>query len=107
MKNFIWKLYVRFCYAKWAVKKINKLKIGDIVHYNGFEYIAYQGVSDPYWKITSTKESPFLTTLVAHKKDLIMQPLCKRFWFSFKSTYDFHMSYWFQINVRSKSITLI
>lgn len=91
-------LYVRATYCRRALRDINKLKIADLVKYDGAWWHTYQGVSDPFWKIvTWTGETQQTKTI--HKQDLKMQPLWKRFFFSFNHTYRFYMSNWYQIDV--------
>jgi hypothetical protein len=54
MKNittFFIALYVRATYCRRAIARINKLKLGDIVYYQGARWTASQGLADPYWDI--------------------------------------------------------
>jgi hypothetical protein len=101
ISKFFIGLYVKATYARRALRDINKLKLGDIVYYQGKEWYTYQGVSDPYWKIYRTEDSFDLPALV-HKKDLKMEPLWKRFKFSFLHTYRFYMANWYQIDMAWK-----
>lgn len=100
--NFFIGLYVRATYCRRAIRDISKLKLGDSVSYDGNEWFTYQGVADPYWKITRLSEHGNRLVLSIHKDHLQMQPLWRRFSFSFMSTYRFFMSNWYQIDVKNK-----
>lgn len=82
-------------YAKRALIKINDLKLGDVVYYKGCRYLAIDGAADPFWSIHNGQGRRDYI----HKSELKMEPLIKRFWFSFKSTFKYYMGYWYQIDV--------
>jgi len=101
------KIQVRTKYINYALKNINKPKLGSTVYYNGVECSLIQGVSNPYWKLMPlTKENLDKPKRDVHKRvhvsEFEMQPLYKRFRFSFMTTYKFLMGYWYSIDISQK-----
>ena len=98
-------MYVKTQYVKMALRKINKPKLGDTVYYNGIECSLIQGVANPFWDLLPlTKENLDKPKRDIYKRvhfnDFKMQPLHKRFKFSFLSTYNFLMGNWYSIDIR-------
>ena len=92
-------------YAKTALMKINEPKLGDTVKYKGLECSLIQGVSNPYWDllplaIENLNKSKRDIYRNVHLSEFELQPLRKRFKFSFMSTYGFLMRSWYDIDIR-------
>lgn len=114
VKKNIRALVVRLMYVMYALKNINKPHLGDVVTYKGLQCMLIQGVQNPFWDLwyegtpiairdvdqvlgdDETKER--LNHI--HKDDFKLQPLWKRFKFSFLSSYEFQMSNWYSIDVQ-------
>lgn len=97
-------LYVRAIYCYRALRDINRLKIGDVVMYSGYRWVAIQGVADPFWNIMRCDGDPPVKgdMVRVHKCYLKLQPLWRRFRFSFMHTYRFYMGNWYQIDVQNR-----
>jgi hypothetical protein len=98
--KFLIGLYVRFVYACRALKQIRKPHLGDIVYYQGRRCELLQGVSAPYWDLWYEKGKLRLNGI--HESIFKLQPLWRRFFFSFRFTYRFFMNYWYTIDVQNK-----
>lgn len=104
MNKLLAGLIVRGRYAKKALSEIEKPHIGDIVSYKGKEHQLIQGVANPYWDLLDL--SPENLSLPqrhiersVHISEFRLQPMYKRFLFSFRFTYRFYMNYWYRIEV--------
>lgn len=87
-----------------ALRSINRPHLGDVVIYDDVECSLIQGVASPYWDmIPMIKENFELDRRVIfkriHENDFKLQPLWKRFKFSFMFTYNFYMSNWYRIDI--------
>lgn len=93
-------IYVRLIYAYWALKCIRQPHLGDKVFYWRRWHFLTQGVNKPYWDLwqpaTRTMEHSI------HESKFKLQPLYRRFWFSFKYTYRFYMQSWYRIDVMNR-----
>lgn len=89
--------YVQMIYVLRALHKINNLKLGDSVQFEGKWFVAIQGVADPIWTIFS----PDGVSMQVDKSLLRQQPLYKRFRQSFMHTYRFYMNSWYSIDVNN------
>ena len=103
------KLRIKLIYVIRALRAINRPHLGDKVIYDGIECILIQGVASPYWDmIPLTKENLSLNRRVRfnriHEKDFKLEPIWKRFGFSFRHTYRFYMRNWFDIDLRNSAI---
>lgn len=96
-------IYVRLIYAIRALQQINRPHLGDIVTYKGEKYQLYQGVRAPYWDMVRIEGIYRITASSIHESKFQMQPLYRRFWFSFRFTYRFYMGSWYGIDVRQMS----
>ena len=92
------KFYVKLIYAIRAIKNIGRPKLGDIVTYKGERYVLIQGVADPLWDLFNREKGRIN---YVPKDQFELQPLYKRFWFSFTFTYRFFMGYWYMIDVNN------
>lgn len=90
-------LYVRAIYAYRAICRINSIKLGDDVWYNGGRFNVINGAGAPYYKITDGNHIAHV-----HKRLLTLDKLKYRFKFSFLSEYNFFMDYWFKIDVANR-----
>jgi hypothetical protein len=92
---------VKIRYVLWSLSRINKPKIGEVVYYDGQIGMLIQGVKNPYWDIYFSDENDCnnFTIKHIHVKDFKMRPLWKRFKFSFQTSYDFQIGYWYSIDV--------
>lgn len=97
-------IYVRLIYAYRALKQINRPHLGDIVYYQGERYTLFQGVRAPYWDMVRTEDIYRITASSIHESKFKLQPLWRRFFFSFRFTYRFYMGYWFDIDVRNYGV---
>lgn len=99
-------LYVRLVYLYRALKQIRQPHLGDKVTYKGQKWFLNQGVCAPYWDLVSFGEESLggMRTICAnsvHEGQFKLQPLYRRFWFSFRFTYRFYMQSWYSIDVRN------
>ncbi len=104
MKRLIRSIDVKLQYAMIALKAIRNPHLGDKVIYDGIECFLIQGVNSPKWDLLpNTKENMDLNHRVrfngVHEDEFQLQPLWKRFRFSFMHTYTFYMRNWYQIDV--------
>lgn len=107
MKRLLRSIDVKLQYARVAFDKINMPHIGDLVVHKGIECTLIQGVKKPLWDLLPmTKENLAKETRDTfdgvHENDFKLQPLRKRFKFSFMSTYRFYMQNWYSIDMRQK-----
>jgi hypothetical protein len=93
-------IYVRLIYAYRALKQINHPHLGDIVTYRGYKYYLNQGVNAPYWDLAGA-DNPFFESCV-YECNFKLQPLWRRFFFSFRFTYRFYMRSWYMIDVNNR-----
>jgi hypothetical protein len=89
---------VRLVYIFRALKQINQPHLGDVAYYQGFKYHLIQGVAAPYWDLFDMKARIRVNSI--HVSKFRLQPLWRRFFFSFRFTYRFYIRYWFDIDVR-------
>lgn len=95
-------LLIKLKYAYFALCKINRPHLGDIVTYKNVECLLIQGVQSPYWDLIpiSEMEKQRRTRWNQVHEDLFkLQPLHKRFKKSFMFTWDFFMGYWYRIDL--------
>ncbi len=105
MEKIIRKINVKLQYIIKALKDINNSHLGDIVLYNNTKCCLIQGVQNPYWdllplikeNLSKTKREIYKHI---HKDDFKLQPLYKRFNFSFMFTYNFLMKNWYNIDIK-------
>jgi len=100
-------LEVKARYVLWSLKRINRPKIGEMVYHEGNIGILIQGINAPYWDIYFSDGCDYdgynyndFTIKHIHEKDFRMKPLWQRFKYSFKTSYDFQINYWYSIDVR-------
>mgnify|MGYP000692882618 FL=1 len=92
-------LEVKLRYVFWALSKIFKISLGDIVIYNGVECIIVNGVNNPYWhikpldgenaKMNSVHQEnfkPVLNLKVLLSRFLSKYQFQKRSWYSIDKT---------------------
>jgi hypothetical protein len=101
------KLQVKILYAIQALKCINNPHLGDKVKYKGIDCSLIQGVRNPYWNLLPLTEENLAKNKRdvyrdVHVNDFELQPLRKRFRFSFMFTYKFLMQNWYSIDIRKK-----
>jgi len=102
MKKSIIKLIVKLKYAYYALKNINKLKLGEVVKYEGATVTCIQGVADPYWDVLYiNKKGERERINRIHKSELKKSYDLKSIMFRFNSHYNFLMGYWFSIDVNN------
>lgn len=92
-------IYVRMIYAYRALKAIRQPHLGDKVYFRGRWHFLNQGVNAPYWDLWQPCTRTMEHSIPESKFEL--QPLYRRFWFSFRFTYRFYMRSWFQIDVKN------
>jgi hypothetical protein len=80
-----------------ALRCIKRPHLGDTVTYFGTYYILLQGCQAPYWDLLD-KHRNRLNRI--HEDNFRLQPLWKRFRFSFMFIYKFYMSNWYSIDIR-------
>lgn len=98
--NFFIGLYVRLIYVYRTLKAIRRPHLGDIVYYQGKRCELLQGVAAPYWDLWCEKEKIRINAV--NEKIFKLQPLWRRFFFSFRFTYRFFMGYWYSIDVNNR-----
>jgi hypothetical protein len=93
---------VKMCYVLWALKRINKPKIGEIVYHKGRVGVLLQGVKAPYWDIYFSEGNElnnFTIVKHIHENDFRLKPLWRRFKTSFETSYNFQIGYWYTIDI--------
>ena len=111
MLKFFRSLKIKAQYAKIALKKIKSPKLGDIVTYKNIECMLIQGVAAPLWDLLPMTEENLAKDQreifkYVHEADFKLKPFIKRFNFSFKSTYDFYIRNWYDIDMKKSKISL-
>lgn len=102
MKKSIIELVVKAKYAYYSLKNINRLKLGELVKYDGLDVVTIQGVANPYWDVLFThKDGKRERINNIHKSELKQGYNWSSLKFRFNSHYNFLMGYWFQIDVNN------
>jgi hypothetical protein len=83
-------------YVWYSLKVIKSPKIGDQVTHKGEDCILIQGVQNPYWDLLPTRkdnlDKPKREVYKSvHEDDYQLQPMWRRFKFSFMSRYRWYM----------------
>jgi hypothetical protein len=94
---------VRLKYIYRALKEINSPHLGDVVTYKNTPCFLIQGVRAPYWDLMPLSEMDKRNHRTrwndVHEQHFKLDPIYKRFWFSFRFTYDFYMRSWYSIDI--------
>lgn len=100
MKKQFVELVVKLKYAYYALKNVKRLKLGEVVKYDGLEVTTIQGVADPYWDVLYVNEKGERQRINRiHKSELKQSYSLSAISFRFNSHYKFLMGYWFSIDV--------
>lgn len=94
------KLVVLIQYVLFALKRVNRPHIGDIVTYKGKSAMLIQGIMDPYWSLMQDKER-FDKVHVSEFK--LMCPIKGRI-YRFKESLKFQLGYWYLIDTNKSKI---
>lgn len=107
--KFLRRIEVKLNYAIWALKRINKPHLGDVVMYKNEKCSLIQGVSDPYWNLLPLNKE----NLAKSKRDIYkhihvsefkLEKSFRRYWWAFKTSYKFKMGYWFRIDTWNRKL---
>lgn len=101
------KFEVKIRYAIYALKQINRPHLGDIVVYEGKEHALIQGMNSPMWDLMcldkeNLKRPKRKIEKNVHEANFKLQPLYKRFVYSFMFSYKFQMNSWYLIDINKK-----
>lgn len=107
IKKVLIGLYVKLVFAFRALKAINSPHLGDVVMYKGKRHVLNQGVNNPYWDLIDLSPDNIAKPIrdvekQIHVSQFKLQPLYRRFRFSFMFTYKFLMGYWYSIELNNR-----
>lgn len=90
IKEMYWRIRIFFLAIRW----IPQINIGDIVVYEGKQYIVYNGVYRESWKLKELNRDYILRVPRKYCKKVFTLKNIKH---SFYSGWNFYMRYWFRI----------
>lgn len=94
------KLVVLIQYGLFALKRINRPHIGDIVIYKGKSAMLIQGAMDPYWSLMQDNERVDKVHVSEFK---LMFPINGRVE-RFRESLKFQMGYWYLIDTNKSNL---
>ena len=89
MKRLYWWLFVIYHSVRW----IPKLNLGDLVRYQGADWMLMNGPAKPLWTIQKGMER----IEYIHEREFRKVRTFANYWRSFSFGYHFYMSSWYAI----------
>lgn len=98
------KLVVKLMYVLWALKRINRPHLGDVVVNSGKTYTLIQGVQSPYWDMIQHTHIGNIRINNVHKSTFKLKHPIKGRIERIKQSYEFQMRNWFSIDTYHKPL---